>query len=240
MLGLFAANRLSTQGGVLQMVNHGLSTGGLFAVVGMLYERYHTRQIEDLGGLTRRLPILAFFTLVLTLSSIGLPGLNGFAGEFLLLLGVFQRGWGEVLTADGWQFRVIAVLSVSGVVLGAWYMLWMYQRVFFGPLREPQHSAPHAASDDVPARDLSLREVLALSPLLVFILWIGLQPSFFLNRMAPTLDNLMAPVGRAEQVAAHGLGMQRSADARCQFGADVPSAAKRSLTTNHEPLTTNH
>ena len=95
MLGLFALNRLSVQGGVLQMVNHGLSTGGLFAVVGMIYERYHTRQIADFGGLARRLPVLAFFTLVLTLSSIALPGLNGFAGEFLLLLGMFQRGWAE-------------------------------------------------------------------------------------------------------------------------------------------------
>ncbi len=208
MLGLFAANRLSTQGGVLQMVNHGLSTGGLFAVVGMLYERYHTRQIADLGGLTRRLPILAFFALVLTLASIGLPGLNGFAGEFLLLLGMFQRAWGEALTRDAWQFRVIAVLSVSGVVLGAWYMLWMYQRVFFGPLREPHHAAAEYAQHHLPARDLSLREILALSPLLVFILWIGLQPSFFLNRMAPTLDQLLPPVtaARLEMAGRHDAG----------------------------------
>ena len=101
MLGLFALNRLSVQGGVLQMVNHGLSTGGLFAVVGMIYERYHTRQIADFGGLARRLPVLAFFTLVLTLSSIALPGLNGFAGEFLVLLGVFQRGWAEAARPTG-------------------------------------------------------------------------------------------------------------------------------------------
>jgi len=191
MLGLFAANRLSTQGSVLQMVNHGLSTGGLFAVVGMLYERYHTREIGELGGLARRLPVLAFFAMVLTLSSIALPGLNGFAGEFLLLLGVFQRCWAETPAAD-WQLRTIAVLSVTGVVLGAWYMLWMYQRVFFGPVREPP---PHA--DAPPVRDLSLREVLTLSPLLVFIVWIGLQPRFFLDRMAPTLDELTAPVMQA-------------------------------------------
>ena len=128
------------------MVNHGLSTGGLFAVVGMIYERYHTRQIADFGGLARRLPVLAFFMLVLTLSSIGLPGLNGFAGEFLLLLGMFQRGWAEAPAADWLQFRVIAVLSLAGVVLGAWYMLWMYQRVFFGA------AARAAAETTVPSR----------------------------------------------------------------------------------------
>jgi NADH-quinone oxidoreductase subunit M len=192
MLGLFALNRLSVEGSVLQMVNHGLSTGGLFAVVGMIYERYHTRQIADFGGIARRLPVLAFFTLVLTLSSIGVPGLNGFVGEFLILLGTFQRGWAEAPVADWLQFRVLGVLGITGVVLGAWYMLWMYQRVFFGPLREPRHAA------DAPApHDLSLREVCCLAPLLVFIVWIGLQPRFFLDRMAPTLAELMAPAMRA-------------------------------------------
>jgi len=242
MLGVFAANRLGWQGGVLQMINHGLSTGGLFAVVGMLYERYHTRQIADFGGLAKRLPVLAFFTLVLTLSSIGLPGLNGFAGEFLLLLGMFQRGWAESSAIDGASLRVVAVLSVAGVVLGAWYMLWLVQRVFFGPLREPRigesltvaigkgtvpfssdenRDSPPVVSSPIPSpheqesrtmnggqqpdvvqppaaiRDLSRREILTLSPLLIFILWIGLQPSFFLDRMTPTLDRLLAPVSRA-------------------------------------------
>ena len=192
MLGLFSVNRLGVEGGVLQMVNHGLSTGGLFAVVGMLYERYHTRQIADLGGLTRRLPVLAFFTLVLTLSSIAVPGLNGFVGEFLILLGVFQRGWADA-PVDAWlQFRVIGTLGVVGVVLGAWYMLWMYQRVFFGPLREPPPEP-----DAPPPRDLCPREVACLAPLLVLIVWIGLQPRFFLDRMAPTLRELTAPAMQA-------------------------------------------
>ena len=192
MLGLFAVNRLGIQGSVLQMVNHGLSTGGLFAVVGMLYERYHTRQIADFGGLARRLPVLAFFMLVLTLSSIAVPGLNGFVGEFLILFGMFERGWAAAPTADWFQFRLIAVLAVSGVILGAWYMLWMYQRVFFGPLREPEHEPA-----TTPPRDLSPREVCCLGPLLVFILWIGLQPRFFLDRMSPTLDTLIAPAMQA-------------------------------------------
>lgn len=194
MLGVFALNRLGLQGGVLQMINHGLSTGGLFALVGMLYERYHTRQIRDMQGLAQRLPILAFFMLVLTLASIGLPGLNGFAGEFLLLLGMFQRAWAEGPLADAWQLRVISVLAVSGVVLGAWYMLKLVQDVFFGPLREPNGKNAHA-----PVRDLNFREIAALSPLAVVIVWIGLQPGFFLAPMTPVLDQLS---GAAQQAAA--------------------------------------
>jgi NADH-quinone oxidoreductase subunit M len=185
MLGLFALNRLGTEGGVLQMVNHGLSTGALFALVGMLYERYHTRQIADLGGLARQTPVLAFFMLVMALSSIGLPGLNGFVGEFLLLLGMFARAWGDGAAPWAVHYRVISVLAVSGVVLGAWYMLWLVQRVFFGPVREPEH-----ASDRPPVRDLTGREIAALAPIAVFVVWIGVQPRFFLDRMAPTLREI--------------------------------------------------
>jgi hypothetical protein len=188
MLGVFALNPLGAQGGTLQMINHGLSTGGLFALVGMIYERYHTRKIADLGGLAKRTPVLAFFFLVMTLSSIGLPGLGGFAGEFTLLLGMFHRAWADAPVAWAGQFRVISVLATLGVVLGAWYMLWLVQRVFFGPLKEP---SVHAAGDDharEPVRDLSFREVSALVPLCVFILWIGLWPDFFLSRLAPKVN----------------------------------------------------
>src|SRR5213078_2590194 len=121
LLGLFALNAVGITGGILQMVNHGLSTGALFAIIGMLYERYHTRQIADLSGLAARMPWLAFFMVLFTFSSIGVPGLNGFAGEFLILLGSFQRAFTDappLLTA---QLVTIAVLAVSGVVLGAWY-----------------------------------------------------------------------------------------------------------------------
>jgi NADH-quinone oxidoreductase subunit M len=187
MLGIFALNRLGTQGGVLQMINHGLSTGGLFALVGMLYERYHTREIKSFGGMARRMPVMAFFMLLLTFSAIGLPGLNGFTGEILILLGMFQTAFTEAMPDWSGQLQVIAVLAVSGVVLGAWYMLYLVQRVFFGPLREPE--LDHAA-DRPPVGDLSLREVLTLAPLAVFIFWIGLQPRFFLDRMNPTLDSL--------------------------------------------------
>jgi NADH-quinone oxidoreductase subunit M len=185
MLGVFALTRLGVQGGTLQMINHGLSTGGLFALIGMLYERYHTREIAQLGGVARKLPLLTFFMVLFTLSSIGLPGLNGFAGEFLLLLGTFQRAFAESPADVLVQYRVIAVAAVSGVVLGAWYMLWLVQRVFFGPLKEPHHDGGHA-----PVRDLSFREVMALAPLAVFVVWIGLHPQFFLSRMQPTLTEL--------------------------------------------------
>lgn len=197
MLGLFALNRLGVQGGVLQMINHGLSTGGLFAVVGMMYERYHTREISQLGGLARRTPLLATFMLLFAFSSIGLPGLNGFAGEFLLLLGMFQRGWAD--PPAGWhvQYLAIAMLAVSGVVLGAWYLLSMIRRVFFGPLHEPHHGEHEVIAD------LSPREMAALIPLVVFVFWIGLYPKFFLTPMAPTLDQLTAAAtGHMRQPAA--------------------------------------
>jgi NADH-quinone oxidoreductase subunit M len=189
---------VGVQGGALQMVNHGISTGALFALVGMLYERYHTREIKAFGGLARRMPWLAFFFLLFTFSSIGLPGTNGFSGEFPLLLGMFQTAW---TAPEGWspQYLTIAVLAVFGVVLGAWYMLWMVQRVFFGPLREPAHEGDghhHAV------RDLSWREIGALTPLAVFVFWIGLWPGYFFDRMAPTLDRSAAAARERQAVVA--------------------------------------
>jgi NADH-quinone oxidoreductase subunit M len=187
MLGLFALNATGVQGSVLQMVNHGLSTGALFAIVGMLYERYHTRQIADLSGLALRTPWLAFFMVLFTFSSIGVPGLNGFAGEFLILLGAFQRAWTGAPALLATQLATIAVLAVSGVVLGAWYMLWLVQRVFFGPLKEP-HEVAHKE-----VCDLTIREILALAPLAVFVVWIGIRPGDFLSRMQPTLELARRP-----------------------------------------------
>jgi NADH-quinone oxidoreductase subunit M len=188
ILGFFALNQLSLQGGILQMVNHGLSSAGLFAVVGMIYERYHTRQINELGGLAKRTPVLAVFMLIFTMASIGLPGLNGFVGEFLILVGMFQRAWTDAGSLIGTQLMVIAVLAVSGVVLGAWYMLWMVQRVFFGPLKEA-HLSETAARE---IRDLSRHEIFALAPLAVLIVWIGIFPSLFLRPITPAADEIIA------------------------------------------------
>jgi NADH-quinone oxidoreductase subunit M len=186
VLGLFSVTQLGVQGAALQMVNHGISTGALFALVGMLYERYHTRQISHLGGLAGRLPVLAFFMVLFTFASIGVPGLNGFAGEILILMGMFQRGWAESPALVSGQLRVIAVLAVSGVVLGAWYMLWLVLRVFFGPLRQPAHSDQVA--------DLKWREVAALLPLAVLTFWIGIKPDYFLRKMAPDLSRVTIAV----------------------------------------------
>ena len=199
MLGIFALNNLGLAGGSLQMINHGLSTGGLFAVVGMLYERYHTREIAQYGGLAARMPWLAFFMLVFTFSSIGLPGLNGFAGEFPILLGMFQRAWSGPPIAGQIQLQVMSVLAVAGVVLGAWYMLWLVKCVFFGPVKEP-HDASHGTAHhdhNEPAlpRDLSWREIAALAPLVVFIVWIGVAPQGFIGPMSPALEPLAATDG---------------------------------------------
>jgi NADH-quinone oxidoreductase subunit M len=169
------------------MLNHGISTGALFAIVGMLYERYHTREIAAYSGIARKLPIMAFFMVVFTFSSIGLPGLNGFAGEFLILLGMFQRAW-TTAGPEAYQLKLILVVSIMGVVLGAWYMLYLVQRIFFGPVHEPAHDeAGSHHHEHPPVRDLSLREIAALAPLAVLALWIGLRPGDWLSRMEPTL-----------------------------------------------------
>jgi NADH-quinone oxidoreductase subunit M len=190
MLGLFALNTIGISGAVLQMVNHGLSTGALFALVGMLYERYHTREIRSLGGLARKLPVLTFFFVVVTLSSIGLPGLNGFVGEFLVLVGMFQVN------------KLFAAVAAVGIILGAFYMLWLVQRVFFGPLREPQH-------DGGPIADLNWREISALAPIAAACLWIGLFPNFLLSRMEPAVQRVAQQWESPRQMqTAEGSGLQ--------------------------------
>ena len=235
MLGIFAVNRVALQGGALQMINHGLSTGGLFALVGMLYERYHTRKIADFGGIARDLPILAFFMVFMTLASIGLPGLNGFAGEFLLLSGMFQRAFGPAAGEWASQFHVIAVLATSGVVLGAWYMLSLVRRVFFGPLKEHKHPEP------IP--DLKLREIAALVPLCVVIVWIGVQPQFFLDRMAPCLDRLTAPaIQEVDRRAANVSEAEAAQAARkplriCRRAARTIRAIRTNRTTTRKTTT---
>jgi NADH-quinone oxidoreductase subunit M len=191
LLGLFALTATGVQGSVLQMVNHGLSTGALFALVGMLYERYHTRQIRDFGGLAARLPVLAFFLVLFTFSSIGVPGLNGFAGEFLILIGAFQRGYRQSPPELQSILTALAVAALLGVVLGAWYMLELVQRVLFGPLRQPAATHPTDHPDELhPPADLAFREVAALAPLAALVVWIGIRPGDFLRPMQPDLERV--------------------------------------------------
>ena len=178
MLGIFALNSQGLSGGLLQMLGHGLSTGALFLLVGMIYERRHTRLIADFGGLAAVMPQFTFFFLLTTFASIGLPGLNGFVGEFLILLGAFKAA------------PVFAVLASLGVVLGAVYMLWMVQRVFFGAVTHEENRG---------LRDLLPREWLLLLPLAALMLWIGLYPKPFLARIEPSVEALLVRARPAGQ-----------------------------------------
>ncbi|MCH8291241.1 NADH-quinone oxidoreductase subunit M [Candidatus Poribacteria bacterium] len=173
VLGLFALNNQGVQGSILQMINHGLSTGALFLLVGMIYERRHTRMISDFGGLSKQMPIFATFFLIVTLSSIGLPGLNGFIGEFMILLGSFISG----------EFSIVyAIIATTGVILAAVYMLWMFQRVMFGELDNPKNQV---------LKDLNLREIVVLIPIVIFIVWIGVYPKPFLSRMEKSVNHVL-------------------------------------------------
>ncbi len=184
VLGIFALNAQGIQGGILQMVNHGVSTGGLFLMVGMLYERRHTKAIDAFGGIWKALPLFGALSLIITLSSMGLPGLNGFVGEFTILLGSFGS---EVL---GFFFTLFATL---GVILAAVYMLYMFQKVYMGELdKEENRNLP----------PLHWTEVAVLVAIVLVIFWIGLQPATFFNAMDASVNDLLGKVGDvATQVA---------------------------------------
>ncbi len=177
MLGIFALNGEGIAGSLLQMVNHGLSTGALFLLVGMIYERRHTRMIADYGGLFRGIPLFGGTFLLVVLSSIGLPGLNGFVGEFLILLGTFR------------VHPLYAVIAVTGIVWAAWYMLGMVRQVLFGPITHPENA-------DV--ADLSWNERIVLIPVLVLIVWIGVYPTPFLSRMEASVERVIVRVERQQ------------------------------------------
>ena len=174
MLGLFAMTPEAIEGAILQMVNHGVSTGALFLLVGMIYERRHTREIADFGGLAYRLPVYATVFMIITLSSVALPGTNGFVGEFLILLGSFKSAWAYFMINNEVFRLILMVFATSGVILGAYYMLWMVQRVFFGPLNNEKNKN---------LKDLSLREMIVLLPFIIAVFWIGLFPNSYLNKM---------------------------------------------------------
>jgi len=173
MLGLFALNAQGIEGGILQMVNHGLSTGALFLIVGMLYERRHTREMDAFGGLWKIMPIYGALTLIVTLSSMGLPGLNGFVGEFTILLGAFGSDY-----ISPW----FAAISSIGIILAAIYMLFMFQKLFLGPLDKDENKL---------LKDINWREIITLLPLLAFIFFIGLYPKPFFTIMGPAVGKLV-------------------------------------------------
>ncbi|PLY00441.1 MAG: NADH-quinone oxidoreductase subunit M [Desulfuromonas sp.] len=171
MLGVFALNLQGMSGGMIQMINHGISTGALFLIVGFVYERRHTRAIADFGGLAKQMPIFATIFMIVTFSSVGLPGTNGFVGEFLALMGAFES-----------NLRWAAIIATSGVIFAAVYMLWMFQRVMFGELKNPANQE---------LKDLNAREIVLMLPLLVFVFWIGIYPNTFFRKMTPSLEQLL-------------------------------------------------
>jgi NADH-quinone oxidoreductase subunit M len=171
MIGVFALNQQGVAGGMLQMLNHGVSTGALFLIVGFIYERRHTRQISDFGGLAKQMPIFATIFMIVTFSSIGLPGTNGFVGEFLILLGTFQG-----------PLRIYSIIATSGVILSAVYMLWMFQRVMFGELKNPKNMV---------LKDLNMREMVIMAPLVALIFIMGVYPRPFIDSMTPSIDRMI-------------------------------------------------
>jgi len=188
MLGLFAMNPQGVAGGILQMINHGLSTGALFLLVGMIYEQTHTREIKVYGGLWKVTPIFGSIMLIVSLSSMGLPGLNGFVGEFTILLGAWGAGSGPT-PVFYWGGVLFAAISALGVIMAAVYILYMFQKMFLGPQGEiveevKQHG--HAL------RDLNWREIVTIVPILIFIFWIGLYPKPFFALMSPAVEHLVA------------------------------------------------
>jgi NADH-quinone oxidoreductase subunit M len=160
MLGMFALNPMGLKGSVLQMINHGISTGALFLLVGIIYERRHTRLISEYGGLAKQMPVYATLFLIAALSSMGLPALNGFIGEFTILLGAANRS------------IVWAAFAAVGIVLGAAYLLWLYQRVFWGPLDNPANKV---------LLDVNRRELGLLLALVVVMVWMGIKPGIFFD-----------------------------------------------------------
>ncbi len=187
MLGIFSLNNQGIQGAILQGVNHGISSGALFFIVGVLYEQRHTREIKEYGGVWKVMPVFSALTLIVTLSSMGLPGLNGFVGEFTILLGSMGA---ESLGPNPWIYTAFAT---TGVILAAVYLLWMFQRVFMGPLDNPANEK---------LRDLNAGQLAIMLSFLLFIIWIGVAPSGFFNLMDGSVSKLVADIG-AVMMAGH-------------------------------------
>ncbi len=192
VLGMFAFNTIGAQGAIIQMVNHGLSTGALFIIVGMLYERRHSRMIADFGGVAKMMPVLTVMFMIATLASIGLPGLNGFVGEFLILVGSFNSG----VLGSPWY----AVFAALGVILAAGYMLWMFQRVMFGPVTHEENKK---------LTDINAREIGLLVPIMIFIVWIGIRPTDFTRYSEAQVTWMLEDTQNRAEIIAHNAASEK-------------------------------
>jgi NADH-quinone oxidoreductase subunit M len=233
-LGIFALNPHGLSGSVIQQINHGISTGALFLIVGLIYERRHTREIKELGGLSNVMPVYATLFMIVMLSSLGLPLLNGFIGEFTILQGAFETNW-------HW-----AAWAVAGIVLGAAYLLWLYQRTMFGPCDNPKNQA---------LRDLNFREIMTLVPLVIWAFWIGLYPKPFFNvlekpvtaivqELRPDFYNTPASAGAVPPARPLPKDEDPKKGGRWQVASGKPkdsrlAARHLSLATRHLPLEAN-
>jgi NADH-quinone oxidoreductase subunit M len=204
MLGMFTLNPVGITGSIVQQLNHGISTGALFLIVGIVYERRHTREISEYGGLSKVMPVYAAIFLIMTMSSIGLPTLNGFIGEFLILQGAFVAS------------KMYAAFAASGVVLGAAYMLYLYQRTMFGKIENPKNER---------LLDLSHREFATFAPLIILAVWMGLYPAPFLRRLETSVAHIVARVNSQYAAACGSAPVVPPASAPAPVNANTSPAS---------------
>jgi len=220
-LGIFALSPLGLSGSVLQQVNHGISTGALFLIVGILYERRHTREISEYGGISNVMPVYATITMIMFLSSMGLPLLNGFIGEYTILWGTFMQK--EIAGHAGWFWTAWAV---PGVVLAAAYLLWLYQRVFFGQVTNPKNEKLH---------DLTPREVATFVPLIIMAFWIGLYPKPFFQILEQPVNHLVATMQSAQEPGTMNAAVQPALPAAATAApapVSHPASARKAATAS--------
>jgi NADH-quinone oxidoreductase subunit M len=240
VLGLFSFNRTGIEGAVIQMLNHGLTTGALFACVGVVYERYHTRSMDEMGGLWNRMPLLAFFFILAALGSAALPGLNGFVGEFPILAGAYQTS------------PPAATLGATGMILGAFYLLWMLRRLIFGPLREPSAHDGHGYGQ-APANDLAgphdhghgscppmgWHEIAGLAPLMFLIVAIGVYPRPIFEQIQPAVNavvqNIQIQIDRAREDALALRGIAQRGTMPARRGGTESGGASRKQAAPSQP-----
>ena len=242
MLGLFSLKVAGVSGGVLYMINHGLSTGALFLIVGFIYERYHTRDIHEIGGLARPMPWMAFFLVFFTLSSIGLPGLNGFVGELLVLIGTATSAGVKDGFAPGPLGYGYVIPAALGIILGAVYMLWMCQRLLFGPLTEPENTPDTSTGL---TKDLTRREIWILIPIAAACVLLGVYPKPLLdpiedaiaaNILQPTTMTRQADAAGDSDAASPGDSQEQTPDAAAKSLGKPDRAQVGYLDTRHFPL----